>query len=92
MPIAQSSGKFDQSSPARLQDPQNLQELQLGSAHTQFLLRLHTARRPTSTFSRLVSASALLFRDRFSCRLELTHRIAKGALKLLVPLSSPPEC
>lgn len=46
VPIAQSSGKFDQSSPAGLQDPQNLQELQLESAHTQLLLRLHTAHHP----------------------------------------------
>lgn len=92
--IVQSSSKFDQSSPAGLQDPQNFQELQLGSAHTQLLQRLHTARHPTSMFSHLVSASSL-FRDRFSCRLgwlELTHHIAKGVLKLLVPLSSPFEC
>lgn len=89
VPMAQSSRKSDQSSPTGLQDRPNLQELQLGSAHTQFPLRLHTARRPTSMFSCLVSTSSLFFRDGFSCHLELTHYIAKGALKLLVPLSSP---
>lgn len=92
VPMAQSSCKSDQLSPAGLQDRPNLQELQLGSTHTQLLLRLHTARHPTSMFSCLVSTSSLFFRDRFSCHLELTHYIAKGALKLLVPLSSPPEC
>lgn len=91
VPMAQSSRNSDQSSPTGLQDHPNLQELQLGSAY-QFPLRLHAARRPTSMFSCLVSTSSLFFRDRFSCHLELTHYIAKGALKLLVPLSSPSEC
>lgn len=79
VPVAQSSGKFDQSSPTGLQDPQDLQKLGPGSTQTQLLLfpRIRSA---CLYGLPLGSVSSLLFRDRVSHSLgwlEFPHRAAK---------------
>lgn len=53
VPVAQSSGKFDQSSPTGLQDPQDLQKPGPGSTQTQLLLFPHI-RQPASMVSHWV--------------------------------------
>lgn len=86
---AQSSCKSGQSSPTGLQVPQDLQKWGPRSAQTQLLLHFHNL----SAFLHVLQLG--LFRDRVGCSpdwLEFSRCVSQGALKLLLPLPSAPEC